>query len=124
MTLDETEDRVGRAYAATFRDELAALTTDLPSSSSASGWSAVWSTAWSQIVTDLAVATGRVEADPRARLRATATVVVPLLVLLAITSVALALLAHGLMEGHEFEHGFDHAIVRGAPLEPGGAGPD
>jgi hypothetical protein len=118
LTLAETEDRVTRAYAATHRDELADLVSDLQDAPRRSGWAAVGAALWHQILADIAITVGRTQADRRTRIRAAATVIGPLLALLAFVAVVASMAVHGIVDGHEFGH--DHAAFH----ELGRGGPD
>ncbi|MDN5917955.1 MAG: DUF1707 domain-containing protein [Pseudonocardia sp.] len=104
LSMEETEERLGQAYAARYRRELAALTADLPAAEPPHGWHLIAATARHQVLHDFAVLTGRAPGD-RTRL------VAVLLVIVAVAlfgMAALAFLLHGIVpEGLEYGRGFD-----------------
>jgi hypothetical protein len=54
LSMDETEERLGKVYAARFRHELDALTIDLPAPEMRAGWGLVIGMARQQFVDDVA----------------------------------------------------------------------
>ena len=105
---DEGGERMAAAFAARFRDELPALTADLPPSAPAGrlpvtgpGWRSLGSTAVAQLRSDV---TAAVAAGPRSRRFLLTLLVAVVLVGLLVALGGLAL--HGLLDGghpgHEF----------------------
>ena len=106
LTLDEAEDRLERTYRARDREELDALTADLPPAPppppARTGWGAVWDALGAQLLVEAATVAGRQPAEPRRRALALLVLLGPLLLILG----GSALLLHGAFDGPhpEFLH--------------------
>jgi hypothetical protein len=105
LTHDEGGERIAAAYAARFREDLAALTADLPPAASpvaatAVGWRHLGSALVAQVRHD---ARATVTAGPRSR-RLVLTVLVAVLLLCILVALG-GLAIHGLFDGG-FEHDF------------------
>jgi hypothetical protein len=116
LTLDEGDERVATAYAARFRDELPALTADLPpapaTSPVAPGWRALLVLAWLQLRTALAGFSWR--GTGRA-VRSRPGLAVAAVALLALLSFGAARAGEGFDHGdqfHQFEYSH-HEFQRG-----------
>jgi hypothetical protein len=92
LTMEETEERLGQAYAARYDYELEALTTDLtPANPSPAGWALVATQFRQQLLDDLAMLLGRAPGTRAQRLR----ILLVLLGVLAFAVAALSLAMHG-----------------------------
>jgi hypothetical protein len=106
LTLEEAEDRLERTYRARDREELDALTADLPPAppppQARTGWGAVWDALGAQLLVEAAIVAGRQPAEPRRRALALLVLLGPLLLILG----GSALLLHGAFDGPhpEFLH--------------------
>jgi len=96
LTLDEAGDRTEEVLRARYRDELEALTADLPGPAPvAAGWAAVWATLSAQILVEAAILTGRTPGGVGRRLLALLVFLGPVLLLLG----GGALVLHALLDG-------------------------
>jgi hypothetical protein len=103
LTMEETEERLGKVYAARYRHELEAFTADLPAVTKPAGWGLVFAMAREQFADDLTALTSR---DRGRRTVAVRTVVIALAVLMFLMTVAMVVL-HGIVpDGPEYGGGF------------------
>lgn len=99
LTMEETEERLGRAYAARYGHELDDLVTDLPRAAAPAGWMLVAAMARQQLVGDVAVLAGRAPGTGARRLQ---LLVVAIATLMLVTG-AVVLLLHGVIaDGPEY----------------------
>jgi hypothetical protein len=107
LTMDETEERLGRVYAARYHHELDALKADLAAPNpSPVGWALVATHLRRQLLDDLAVLVGRVPGTPGQRIR----ILLVALTVLMVTATAVLMMLHGVFaDGPGFEpgHHFD-----------------
>ncbi|MCE3554215.1 DUF1707 domain-containing protein [Pseudonocardia sp. RS11V-5] len=109
LTMEEAEERLGRAYQARYRDELVALNADLPTLDTPvpNGWSALWAVLQAQLFREAEILVGREPAGWRRRAAALPVLLGPVLLALG----AVMLLLHGVWDGHG-GHGFDRDGLR------------
>jgi hypothetical protein len=92
LTMEETEERLGQAYAARYHHELEALTTDLAAANpSPAGWALVATQFRRQLLDDVAILLGRAPGTGAQRLR----ILLVLLGVLAFAVAAVSLAMHG-----------------------------
>lgn len=116
LTIDEGEERLAKVYETRYRDDLAALTADLPSAepvTARSGPAAAWAAAWTAVATQFthqfAILAGRHAASWRRRALAALALLGPVLVLLFLVAGVL----HGVTDWHDAGHGYGHHVLQG-----------
>jgi Domain of unknown function (DUF1707) len=104
LTMEETDERLGQAYAARYHYELEALTTDLaPADPGPTGWALVATQIRRQLLDDLAILLGRAPGTRAQRLR----ILLVLIAVLAFAVGVVSLAMHGVFAGeHGPEHGY------------------